>query len=210
MDREFLLIAAVAISAILTIIGRYSRRRQILYVFKPLTMGMIIFKAATSPPGYGIIYQALILLGLIISLVGDIFLMLPRDKFTQGSISFFAAHVFYALAFAQNVHSFFWIGLAPFFIFAAVLFILLQRHLGRFRIPILLYMIVISLMAWLAANRYFNFRDSETLFALIGGFLFLISDSILALNKFKKPFKPAQAFILSTYFIAQLLIASSF
>jgi len=210
MDKDILFVVAVAFSAILAIIGRYSRKKGILYVFKPVTIGLIIFKAATSSPGYGLIYQVLILFGLLVSLVGDIFLMLPGDKFRAGLTSFLAVHIFYAFAFTQNVAVFYWVSLIPVIIVTATIYVLLQKNLGRFHMPVLLYMAVISFMTWQATNRYLNFRDSETMFALLGGILFLISDSILALNKFKRPFKEAQALILTTYYCAQFLIASSF
>jgi len=210
MLREFLLVILICVSAVLAIIGRYSRKKWILYVFKPLTLALIIFKAALSQPGYGIIYQLLIMAGLVSSLAGDIFLMLPGDKFSQGLLFFLFAQIIYSFAFSQNVSRFFFRALVPVLLFGTFIYWLLHRNLGKFHIPVLVYMIVISFMAWLAINRYLNFKDPETFCALLGGILFLISDSILALKKFKKPFMLAQVIILATYFSAQLLVASSF
>ncbi len=46
--------------------------------------------------------QRLIALGLFFSLMGDILLMLPRDHFVQGLVSFLLAHVCYGLAFLSG------------------------------------------------------------------------------------------------------------
>jgi uncharacterized membrane protein YhhN len=44
---------------------------------------------------------------------------------------------------------------------------------------------------------------------MIGAILFLVSDSVLAINRFAKPFRAAEALLLTTYFAAQTLIALS-
>ncbi len=64
-------------------------------------------------------------------------------------------------------------------------------------------------MTWLAWERWIQTGQTETLLVLIGAVLFAISDTILAANRFKGAFKPAQALNLITYFAAQWLIASS-
>ena len=62
---------------------------------------------------------------------------------------------------------------------------------------------------WQAISRVLTeWNESAVLFGL-GISLFTISDTVLAYNKFVKPFKLAQILILSTYYIAQLLIALS-
>lgn len=47
------------------------------------------------------------------------------------------------------------------------------------------------------------------LLAAAGATLFMVSDAVLALNRFRTPFRLAQAAIMSTYVAAQLLIALS-
>jgi len=60
-----------------------------------------------------------------------------------------------------------------------------------------------------AAERYIQVGSTSSLLGLCGAVLFLISDGILAVNRFLRPFRAAQAIILSTYFVAQWLIALS-
>ena len=64
-------------------------------------------------------------------------------------------------------------------------------------------------MGWMAIERFHHLPTLGTVLSMIGAVLFMISDAVLALNKFKKPFFSAEMIILSTYFTAQLLLALS-
>ena len=89
---------AVSASAAMTIRGNYTGSRWQLYLFKPLTMVILI---ASLLPSAGLFaaWQWLIVLGLVFSLAGDVFLMLPSDKFIAGLASFLVAHLCYIGAF---------------------------------------------------------------------------------------------------------------
>jgi uncharacterized membrane protein YhhN len=52
-------------------------------------------------------------------------------------------------------------------------------------------------------------EQEGSLLAMMGAILFILSDSALAVDRFKGRFRGAQALILSTYFTAQWLIALS-
>jgi uncharacterized membrane protein YhhN len=64
-------------------------------------------------------------------------------------------------------------------------------------------------MAGLAAERFIQIGNTRALCAFVGGALFVVSDSALAINRFLKEFKLAQPLILGAYFAAQALIALS-
>jgi uncharacterized membrane protein YhhN len=64
-------------------------------------------------------------------------------------------------------------------------------------------------MGWQAAEMYLTGTTDGTLVALVGAGLFVVSDSVLATNRFVRPFHAAQAAVLSTYFAAQWMIALS-
>jgi hypothetical protein len=64
-------------------------------------------------------------------------------------------------------------------------------------------------MAWLSWERFKIIKDTFSLLAAVGTLFFLVSDSALALNKFKKKFKSAELIILSTYYLSIWLIALS-
>ena len=64
-------------------------------------------------------------------------------------------------------------------------------------------------MGWVAMERLNYIPTLGTFIAAIGAVLFMISDAVLALNKFRKPFISAELIILATYFTAQCLLAVS-
>src|SRR5918992_4239407 len=87
------------VSAILTILAAYQKRQLILYLFKPLTILFVILIALQPKYSTSSFYRYAIIAGLLLSLVGDIFLMLPSDRFVPGLVSFLFAHVCYTFAF---------------------------------------------------------------------------------------------------------------
>ena len=205
----WLAILVISISAAFAISGKYQKSKFIHYAFKPLTMIMIISLAwervTMQPSAYGY----LILSGLFVSLLGDIFLMLPAKYFRPGLLAFLAAQVLYILAFGLGLQGLWFSPLLIILVYAGLVFLFLYRSLGKYRWPVLFYVLAISGTAWLAVSRHLGLLGRSSLLAMIGAVLFLFSDSINAVNRFKKPFWLAQILILGTYFAAQLLFALS-
>lgn len=196
-----------AVSAALHIFAEYRGPRRNVYIFKPLVVAFIIMIALQSQPS---VYQRLILAGLLLSLAGDIFLMLPQDKFMQGLISFLLAHLFYIAAFTlDGARRPLFLTALPLLLYGGLMLRVLFYSLGRMKAPVIIYMLVILLMVWQAANRWVNLNETDRLLAFTGACLFAASDSLLALNRFRRAFKSAQLLILTTYFLAQWLIALS-
>jgi uncharacterized membrane protein YhhN len=197
-------------SAILTILTAYYGRQRAHYLFKPLTIIFIILIALQSKFPTSSFYKYAIIAGLLFSLAGDIFLMLPRDCFIQGLVSFFVAHLFYIAAFifdsGQVLPN---LSAMPFVIYGILMLRLLWPHLGKMRLPVLAYMLIILMMGWTATGGWIWTMKVGSLFTFLGAILFIISDSMLAVDRFKTHFKSAQAYILATYFAAQWLIALS-
>jgi len=199
-----------AVSGALHIRSEYHGPRALGYVCKPLTTGALIALAWLAPGSAPEPYRELIVIGLIFSLAGDIFLMLPSDRFLPGLASFLVAHLLYVAAFCQIA------GfqpslpaLAPFALASAVLLRLLWPHLGGMRVPVVFYVVVIVTMGWQAATQWSAVNETWALLALLGAILFSLSDATLALNRFRAPFAAAQASILTSYYLAQWLIALS-
>ena len=202
-------VLVIFISAAFAISGKYRKTRFIHYAFKPLTMILIISLAWERVTVWPSVYGYFILSGLCVSLFGDIFLMLPPRYFRPGLLAFLAAQVLYIIAFSRDLQS---ISVLPLFIilaYGAVVFLFLFGSLGKYRWPVLVYMLAVSAMAWLAFNRHQALLDMESLLAMVGAGLFLFSDTLNAVNRFKTPFEAAQVLILGTYFAAQLLFALS-
>lgn len=195
-----------AVSAALNIFAEYRGPRRNVYIFKPLTVSLIVAIALQSGPS---VYKYMIVAGLLFSLAGDIFLMLPSDRFISGLVSFLIAHLVYIAAFTIDGARPSLLTALPLLLYGGVMLRLLFPHLGKMKAPVVIYMLVILLMVWQAMNRWINTNATGSLPAFAGACLFAASDSILALNRFRRTFNSAQFLILTTYFTAQWLIALS-
>lgn len=204
------LAALLVASGANTIRADYAGARWQVYVCKPLTILAAMAIAASGTSGPGSPYRTLVLTGLAWSLLGDVFLMLPEKRFVAGLASFLVAHLCYVGAFAAAAP-------AP----APVLLLLtaaaiglavvwpLWPHLGRLRGPVALYVVAIVALLWQATGWAATSGAPRAQLAAAGALLFTVSDGVLAHNRFRRPFRAAQAVILTTYFIAQWLIAAS-
>jgi len=193
------------LSLLLTIIGDRFNNRIVHYIFKPMTMLVLIAGALwlavpETPFGYWM------LAGLCISVIGDIFMMLPNDKFVQGLSAFLVTHVAYLIAFYQLYDggmTLFWLlGVG---LFAIAFFVLLLPNLGELKLPVAIYITVICAMIWLAGELYFQ-QDSNThLLLFAAAVVFAFSDATIAWARFRQPFFWSQAQVFITYFSAQWL-----
>jgi uncharacterized membrane protein YhhN len=205
-----LLLALIAASAAAAIYGAVRGRRRLHYAAKPLATALVLLLAVLAPAPVSGVYRGLVALGLALSLAGDVFLMLPRDRFVAGLASFLAAHLCYIAAFAsQSQPPSYFVPIVVLAAYGAVLLRLLWRHLGRLKAPVLAYALVLLGMAWMAAEQWNEAASPRAFLALAGAVLFVVSDSALALDRFRRRIPGAQAIILATYWAAQALIALS-
>lgn len=150
---------------------------------------------------------------LAFSVAGDTLLMLaPKNErfFLAGLLAFLAAHLFYIISFhkiriRENIEGKWqWAVAVAIYYFFIMGFLL--PHTGSMKIPVIVYGLVISFMLFVAALLY-DLADNKTArFLLTGALLFVVSDSILAVNKFHHPVKQAGWVIMITYLAAQLFI----
>jgi uncharacterized membrane protein YhhN len=197
-------------SASLHIRAEYYGPRYHVYLFKPLTMIFILLIAVQARRPDPSLYKVAIIAGLVCSLAGDVFLMLPSDRFVAGLVSFLIAHLCYIAAFTAGTgFGFSWRSLVPCVIYGVIIFTILSPHLGEMKLPVVVYIIAILVMAWQSWERWSQTGQSGALLAFLGAVLFVISDSALAINRFGEGYKGARALTLSTYFAAQWLIARS-
>jgi uncharacterized membrane protein YhhN len=156
-------------------------------------------------------YARAIVIGLLFSLAGDVFLVLPDKYFVFGLFAFLLAHISYSVAFQSGsmAPGFRWVLLGMLAFGLAVLIYLREGIPAQMRTPVAAYILVILIMASLAVGRALGQPSTSTFVAAAGALLFVISDGILAVNRFRYPFRLAQAVVLVTYFAAQYLIAIS-
>lgn len=190
------------------------------YVCKPLATVLLLLLAARAVAPVSARYRGTILLGLLFSLFGDIFLMLPVDLFLAGLGAFLLAHLCYMGAFFAGSDARTRVAsIALFAVFGvANLAGLLPRLESVMRVPVIAYVIALLLMAGFALARARSLRAGEgaasavaasARLAAIGAALFVASDTLLAWNRFGGGIPLASLWVLSTYFIAQWYIARS-
>ncbi|MGC4035123.1 MAG: lysoplasmalogenase [Chitinophagaceae bacterium] len=156
-----------------------------------------------------------VLLALTFSWVGDVLLLfVEKDAafFLAGLASFLIAHIFYIVFFhlirlEQQVQSR-PVLVMPVLIYYVALMFMLSPHLGGMKLPVRIYGVVICFMLMLAAHMLFIKNRKAGLILLTGALLFVISDSVLAINKFYGAFSGAGIIIMLTYGAAQLLITT--
>lgn len=199
----------VFLSGILCIRAKYKVSKYQLLIFKPLTLILIISIVLIFPTTEEK-YKLFILSGLLFSLLGDVYLIFPKQHFKKGLIAFLVGHICYIIAFivSTGIHYTVWIYL-PIATIGIIYLKNIVPYLGKTTIPIIIYVIIIAIMGWMALERLYSLRNIGALIAASGAVLFMISDSILAMNKFRKSFQSAELIILSSYFTAQWFLAFS-
>lgn len=195
----------VFISSILAIFAKY--RQPKFYPFsKPLPIILLLVLAfswqGVIPP-----YRYAIIVGLFFSLIGDMFLLDKTRFFIPGLISFLLAQLVYILAFLTlPINQYHLWLIVPFVLFGLIVVKLLSSSIGKMFFPVLVYIVAIAGMGWAATERAIMLKSAGGIITAIGAYSFMISDVILAINKFKFPFRAAEGFILGTYYFAQWCI----
>jgi len=151
-----------------------------------------------------------VLAGLAFSLLGDVAPMFPEKWFTAGLVAFLAAQILYILAFKPLPgHPVSPATFLPFVLFGLLMFFLLAPKLGPMKLPVFIYIAAITTMGGFAAARFVDRGGTKPLLAFAGAVLFLVSDSVLAYDRFARKVPGARIIVLGTYFPAQILIALS-
>lgn len=180
-----------------------------MFGYKLVAMSAIIFLAIYKARLSFGFYRYAVILGLCFSLCGDLLLVFP-EYFLYGLIVFLVAHLWYTVAFIkEKPFQLKWKPLLVAAAYGSAVYIFLWSSLANFKIPVLIYLIVILIMGWQAHDRWLQNHQFSSKLAFWGAILFIISDTILAINKFHTPFLLARVLSLSTYFGAQYFIALS-
>jgi sterol desaturase/sphingolipid hydroxylase (fatty acid hydroxylase superfamily)/uncharacterized membrane protein YhhN len=193
---EVLLLEAAVLSTATAAMGWVDLHRM----FKPLAMVLAI--AFVLQRGR---VQRLLVGALVLSLVGDV--LLPAN-FIPGLVSFLAAHLCYIALFRQDAR---WFAsrkaLVCTLVAAAAMYAVLLPHLAPvLRVAVAAYAIVIACMAAQVIGRAAVLRDGNAIGVAAGAVVFMLSDSILAIDKFAMPLPMAPLWVLATYYVAQVLI----
>jgi uncharacterized membrane protein YhhN len=154
-----------------------------------------------------------IFLALFFSWAGDIFLLFEErgsNFFLFGLSAFLVAQVFY-IVFFHNIRMREYIRgnallLLLVIVYYSVLINVLSPYLGNMRLPVRIYGVVLSFMLMLAMHTMLGKNKKAALWMTMGAILFVVSDSLLAFNKFFSAFNNAGVVTMLTYGLAQLFI----
>ncbi len=198
----FLVVAAVFAVGNWIAVARGTKPLE--YVCKPATLAALVGVALTLDPVHSDV-RAWFVAALVLSLAGDVFLMLPGDRFIPGLISFLLGHIAYVVG--LNLHG----GSAAALVAAALPVLVVAGFLGRrflaaadrdLAAPLVAYMLVISAMvtsAWASGNAL----------AAAGATSFFASDGLIAETRFVRPRRWAPVTIMVTYHVGQALLVVS-
>lgn len=202
---------AVAICMLFIELFNYDTAR---YVIKPLLTVILIIYLHTNTNSS--LNRTLLTYALAFCFIGDVLLLTPNNPnyFIFGLIAFLLAHISYIITFITNFKTNeTYLSRKPttalisiVFIFAGLLYSFLYIYLGEMLIPVTIYMVIIVTMALTAILRSNTVGKQSFYRVLIGSFLFLISDSILATDKFAIKISFSGFWIMLTYMSAQYLI----
>lgn len=164
-------------------------------------------------------YAWFLVSGLFLGAVGDVLLSfqplfsMHSSKFFMGGLTaFLLGHILYIFAFMQICQMPVWALLIGSLLTLGFFLRIRQLgcKLGSMKLPVLIYILVISMMllgavfATAATNLFFGS------FVILGAVLFLVSDFVLCLIVFTERNKPWYRWLnLSTYYLAQILLAFS-
>ena len=199
----FLLLALTLAAAAGNWLAVHRGKSLLEYVCKPLTMVLLIGVALAVDADQSAV-RAWFVAALVLSLAGDVFLMLPRDLFVPGLAAFLVGHLAYiiGLRYLGTSASGFLAGVV---LVGLALPVLGTRIVGAIRrsdeadlaIPVAVYMAVISLMVVVAGA-------SGVLVALLGAVAFYVSDALIAWTRFIADFRHSRLAVMVTYHLAQV------
>lgn len=192
----------------------YKGWKKIEYALKPLTMVFLFafLFTATKLEGIALWFG----IGIILSMFGDIFLMLKNEQFLAGLVAFLLAHLAYIIGFNQSLPPLDLFGLLMAVILgliAAQIYKRIAAGLAKqgkesLQKPVFAYTAIIAIMllsALLTFSRSDWSKNAATIVS-IGATLFLISDVLLAWTKFIQPIKNGRVKNIAAYHLGQIIL----
>jgi uncharacterized membrane protein YhhN len=212
MLNGLIVVSAFLLLAVLLYFEKSRKQKYILTVKSSLSALFVLAIMVQPHPIYR--YYYFLISGLILCLVGDVFLALPQKKmFLYGLFSFLSGHIIYIFAFLSlsKPGPGLWIVLLTVMLVSGVFYYWLAPYLVSMRLPVLMYVVVISIMivaAWSVTGNL-DLLPSGRIMIVAGAFSFYLSDMFVARDRFyKKEFLNRLAG-LPLYYTGQFLLAFS-
>lgn len=181
---------------------------EIRFYTKPAIAGSLIVLLLVTPIGKQRL-KNFILLALLFSLIGDILLLFTgkaEHYFLLGLLSFLLAHASYILAYVHRGYfdaaKVAWKGLLIIF-YAILVYLYIADSLGDRQPYVIAYIFILILLGLVALLRKSYVSRKSYLWVLAGAMLFILSDSLLAIETFKTVIPYGGVAIMITYAMAQ-------
>jgi len=181
----------------------WAERREVRYVTKPATLAFLIGVAVTLDPVDPTV-RTWMVVGLVLSLAGDVFLMLDEKWFVAGLASFLLGHIAYIVGLQLAPRSWGWTLVGLVVVAAAIATIGRKIVTGvaagdhREMVgPVIAYLVVISAMVVSAFG-------TAGIWAVGGASLFYASDATLAWNRFLEQRRFGPLAVMVTYHLGQM------
>ena len=204
---EWLLIASAALTILSSVFGVL----PLHFVCKPLTMliaiGLVYLRASQVRALER--FDWLLIAALAASMAGDVFLMLPGGYCIPGLASFLVAHLCYIALFRQEIT---WFPNRPALLFTlatgAAMYAWVWSGLTDpgLKVAVAAYVGLISLMVAQAMGRAMVLHDTASKAVALGACVFMLSDSLIAINRFVQPLPMVSLWVLTSYYVAQFLM----
>ena len=206
---------AALVFAALESLALWKKSRLLEYLAKPAVMVVLFLWLWNStglsgaPLWFG--------LGILLSLTGDILLMVSLDRlFMAGLVAFLLAHLAYLIGFnipipQISAWGFFlaiMVGLGGMRVIRRIVAGLVANGQARMRTPIVIYGTVISLMLLSAMMKLtdLTWNANAGVLVSVGAFLFYVSDIILAWHKFVAPIQHGRIYNIGAYHLGQIIL----
>ena len=196
-----------AFVAMAVVIGILLDIPKLYVVAKPMLMITLLLHFVSASKGYPS-WRIYVMAALVFSWGGDVLLM-KNGMFIPGLASFLVAHVLYIITYHKTGASHGKLKLLDIFKFlllGTVLIWVLYPGLGDLLIPVTLYALTILIMGIWAHKRRGATSTASFLMVSAGAMLFILSDSLIAINKFTFELPAERILVMSTYITAQYLI----
>lgn len=216
--KKFILYLLFALIVAGDLIGEVFRIKELDYLFKPLIMvwigGYFYFNSRNVDRKV----ISLTVFAFIFSWFGDVFLMFGDSGFlyfVSGLVSFLCAQIIYIFVYKRTIEI---SGKSPFLkskpyfllsyiIYGIAIYSILFNSLDTIlKFAVFIYMLALLGMSAMALNRKGNSRPQSFYYVFLGSVLFVLSDSMIAINKFLTAIPNEGILIMTTYIAAQFLI----
>ena len=198
------------LASTLDIIGIIFSTPLLVYIFKPLIIFSLLFLYVFSLPKRIKWY----LIALELSFFGDVLLLFSGELFFMGGlVSFLMAHFLFIKIVISRIKEVNFLkalfSVIPFLAVFGLLIFTLKDSLYEMFAPVIIYGLTIATFGVVSLLYFLNTKSKKSLLMLFGAVIFMISDSLLAINKFYNPAHILEVFVMVTYVLAQYLIFRS-